>query len=652
MRSDLFQHELGKTSAVFGRKNDVQVVFKGDGAATNGSTIYLPALDATATVDDDQAAIMRGYVDHEAGHVRHSDFDALKTLGEECQRTGNTLLRAVHNALEDVWLERRVIDEYRGAERNLRATATAVNKEFINAVPAGDPRLRDDNFVAAVAITWEGRKGYGGETCQQCLDLLDDDLRNALPTWVKGLDACNNSQDVIDLARIVENSIRTGDYKPEQPQEQEDEQDGQRGDTEAEGQESTAEQGDDPSDAGDDGAGDSTQGDGSDVGDGDGTGGSPQGQSASDDGCDKDGRGKGVGATPANAEVYDNFDVGNAMRSQLSQAGLMGHGLGTYRVMSTEHDKWHHRSDTARKYVNGNYGHRILSKGETAEYDRVVEAMAGDVNVMRRKLERALVAKQTRDWDNGREFGRLDTRRLTAAVAGRSNVFKLRSDRNEIDTAVTMLVDLSGSMRGFEARVALQCVCAIAEAIDRTGIKYELLGFNNRSEFVSQVTSTMAYPDGDEKYWGRIEPLDMYVFKAFDERLYEAKGAISQLPTCVGGHNTDGDGVSYAYDRLRKRPESRKVMLVFSDGLPTGHTGEEFQMQRLRDVTNMIDRDGVDLIGIGIGTTAVERFYPKYAVVNNVSELSGSVMDQLSRVLLGERFQIDNSKLMTVSYAI
>lgn len=650
MRSDLFQHELGKTSAVFGRKNDVQVVFKGDGAATNGSTIYLPALDNNAQVDDEQAAIMRGYVDHEAGHVRHSDFDALAVLAKDCEATGNKLLRAVHNALEDIWLERRVIGEYRGAEANLRATATAVNREFIKAVPAGDPRLHDDNFVAAVAITWEGRKGYGGETCQQCIDLLNDDLRNVLPTWVAGLDACNNSQDVIDLARIVEKSIRTGDYKPETEQ-QETGDEGQRGDDGDEGQ-SRANADDDNADAGNDDTGNSQANDAPDVDAGDGTGNAPANQPASSDSGDQDGPAKGVGAGEANGDVYDSFDVGDAMRSQLGEAGLTGSGSGTYRVMSTEHDKWHHRTDARNKYANGNYGRHYLSKGNAEDYDSSVAGMAGDVNVMRRKLERALIAKQTRDWDNGREFGRLDTRRLTAAVAGRSNVFKLRSDRNEIDTALTMLIDLSGSMRGYEAEVAKLCAIAICESVDRTGIKYELLGFNNRSEFVSQVTHEMAYPNDDSQYWGRVEPLDMYVFKQFDERLYEAKGAISAMPRCVGGHNTDGDALGYAYERLRGRPESRKVMLVFSDGQPVGHTGDAYQHQRLRNITNMIERDGVELIGIGIGTNAVERYYRKYAVVNRIEELSGTVMDQLSRVLLGERFQIDNSKLMTVSYGV
>ena len=85
MKGNLFQHEMSKTSAVFGRKNNVRVVFKGNDAKTDGETIYLPSLDANTDVDENTQAIMRGYTDHEAGHVRHSDFEAL-AVGKSARR--------------------------------------------------------------------------------------------------------------------------------------------------------------------------------------------------------------------------------------------------------------------------------------------------------------------------------------------------------------------------------------------------------------------------------------------------------------------------------------------------------------------------------------------------------------------------------------
>lgn len=654
MKSDLFQHELAKTSGVFGRKNDVRVVFQGEGAATDGSTIILPTIDMNADVKDEQAAVMRGYVDHEAGHVRHSDFGALHAFAAECKASGNKLARALHNALEDIWLERRVRDEYPGSERNLKATATAVNKQFLSEVKPGDPRLADDKFMAAVAITWEGRKGYGGETCQQCIDMLPEDLRRVLPTWVKGLDACKSSGDVIALAKTVEKSIRDGDYKADPDDDNvmtnpnpygDDEDDGEdQGEGTGRGRE--ADGGD-----GDEGAGSQPD----TTGDGDeGNSGSHGGDRPADSGDEthrghgdtdtNGGRGDPTAEKHPDEDVYDGFDLNEVVKRELADAGLSGaSGRTTYAPLTTEQDVWHHRTFSTRRS-------RVLRRGVAADYDATCENMRGSMNVMRRKLERALVAKQQRDWDVGREFGRLDTRRLTSAFAGRSNVFKMREDRNEIDTAVMFLVDMSGSMAGYEIEVAKQCVIAMVEAIDRTGIKYEVLGFNNQTSLDASRLGVEDHRQLRDMIYGgayaRIEPLDMWIFKQFDERLFEAKGAIAQMSQCAGGNNSDGEAVAYAYARLRKMPQSRKVMMVLSDGYPACQGGDERLNHHLRRVVKDMDADGIECIGIGINSNAVQQFYPRWVVVTNVSDLAGAAMDQISRVLLGERFQIDNSKLL------
>ena len=147
---------------------------------------------------DEQADIIRGFVDHEAGHVRHTDFSALGLLDQ-----GNKLQKSCANALEDIWLERRVIDEYPGAAKNIKATATAVNKMFLENVDPTDARLEKDTFIGPVAITWAGRKDYGGDTIPKCMEYVDDELAKAVDGWVKALDACDNSRDVVALAKAV-----------------------------------------------------------------------------------------------------------------------------------------------------------------------------------------------------------------------------------------------------------------------------------------------------------------------------------------------------------------------------------------------------------------------------------------------------------------
>lgn len=629
MKSAIFQNELTKTSAVFGRKSSVNVVFKGDQAMTDGSNIVLPSLDMNADMTDEQMDIMRGYVDHEAGHVRHTDFDALRKFGEECAATNNKLLKSVQNALEDIWLERRVRDDYAGAEHNLRATASAVNERFIRDFGDDEEKCKNDAFVGPVALTWEGRKDYGGDSCQRCLDLVSDDLRRVLPDWIKAVDHCTSTSDVIALSKVIEKHLRDGDYKDE-----DDETQG-HGRGGADGDGAAADDGR-SDDIGDDGEGHGdTEGDGrgrdeADTDERDGT--SPAGGreygGASDD--EKE-------ITPE-IEPYEDFDFSSAVSEMAREGALATKDGFEYTVFDPTQDRLHHKSLRNGKRSG------MLRTGSPENYDYLLNTCAGTANTMRNKLMRALMAKQQRDWDYGREEGRLDTRRLTSAFAGRTNVFKRRADMPELDTALTVLVDLSGSMYGHAARLANQCAISIAEAIDKAGVTYEILGFNNQTDVKYDSSRHSPYN------YTRHEPLDMWLFKAFDERLFHCKGSIGVLENAVGGNNSDGDAILFALNRLLDRPEKRKVMITLSDGCPAfrscdPHAGDQFT----RNAVDTAVKSGVDIMGVGILDHSVEQFYPKHVVIDNIDDLAGAAMDQIARALLGERFVVDNSKLMGVA---
>ncbi len=150
----------------------------------------------------------------------------------------------------------------------------------------------------------------------------------------------------------------------------------------------------------------------------------------------------------------------------------------------------------------------------------------------------------------------------------------------------------------------------------------------------------------EEREWGRLQPLNMAVFKQFNERLFEAKGSIASMVDLAIGDNTDGEAVQLAFDRLQDRPEKRKVMMVLSDGYPAAIGSMEKMNDHLRRVVSDIEASGTDIVGIGIQSEAVNRFYTNHVVVNRISDLEGEVMGQLSKILLGERVELDHSKLI------
>lgn len=650
MRGDLFTHEVQKTSSVFGRKQDVSVVFQGDGAATDGSTIYLPSIDHNAEVDDATAEVIRGYVDHESGHVKHTNFKALRSFFDECARENNTLLKSLANGLEDVWLEKRVMRDYPGSEKNLRATTSAVNREFLSNVKKSDKRLKDDRFLAPVAITWEGRKDYGGDTIGECLDVCSDNLRKKLPIWVKAVDSCRNSKDIVDLARTIERELREeadANEETDNPNggtkggDDSSSGDGSRTKTEAESDGSTDEGADRDGSQSDDTASDGEKDDGD----------KPKHKHGNEFGGGERGDAPDTEAKAEeleDVEVYEQFDVKDCVVKELRKTTtLLRGGSGSYRPLSTASDKWHHRLDDPSKYGSSQTLGRWLAKGTADEYDKQVAGMAGDVNVMRRKLERALLSRENRDWDYAKEQGRLDSRRFVGAYNSKPNVFKIRTERQDLDTAVTFLIDLSGSMASQRAYVAMQCTIAMIEAIDRTSIKYEVLGFNNRTRHKGGSRHSIKVESTGR--FSRYEPLDMYIFKAYEERLYEAKGAISAIADMAGGNNSDGEAILYARDRLKPRSERRKIMFVLSDGMPCASGDSHALDQHCRDAVNQLIAEDIECLGIGIQTEDVKRYYPKYTVVDSVETLAHAGMDNLARILLGERFVVDNSLLLNAT---
>jgi cobalamin biosynthesis protein CobT len=81
----------------------------------------------------------------------------------------------------------------------------------------------------------------------------------------------------------------------------------------------------------------------------------------------------------------------------------------------------------------------------------------------------------------------------------------------------------------------------------------------------------------------------------------------------------------------------KKIMIVMSDGKPVGDGNEN---QRLCDVTAFLEsQEDMNLIGLGICTNVVEKFYTNHVVVHSLDQLSTTAMDQISRILMGRRLR-------------
>jgi len=360
--------------------------------------------------------------------------------------------------------------------------------------------------------------------------------------------------------------------------------------------------------------------------------------------------------TPGKRKLDANeaMEVDPTFVLQKSWSDMLHTGDGsTYVPMTDAFDKVHTQYDEEDKYGSrgpNNLGQR-LKNGNVQHYENRRNGMTGKINTMRRKLERAIMAQMERDWTTGKTEGVLDSRRLVAAYNGSHNVWKDRDDGEEFSTAITILIDLSGSMAGSPSELAMNVAIALAECLEATPVAYEILGFNNRTSEYGVLAGEEGLSKRLHDGYSRYEPLDIYVFKDFDGRLHEYRSSMSCISTMVGGNNTDGESLLKAYGRLAKRTEERKIMLTLSDGYPAFWCdfGSRHMYQHLRDVIAFIIKKGVDLIGIGIDSDAVQQFYPKWQVINDLDDLPKATLDELAKMLIGSNFRIDNSDLIRVS---
>ena len=281
------------------------------------------------------------------------------------------------------------------------------------------------------------------------------------------------------------------------------------------------------------------------------------------------------------------------------------------------------------------------------DYQELANDIGPVVNVMRSKLRRGLLSKENRDWDFGRQQGRLDSKRLTAAYSGAESVYKVRKDREEFDTAVHFLVDLSGSMHSKgKILTATYTAIAMAECLEGTGIKYQISGFSNNlpNSGFNYFLADKAERSGKEYH--RFEPLQTYVFKGFNDSLAISKGSMAALKDAAGGNNSDAEALMWAHKVLAVQPQKRKILFVLSDGEPANKVincgyreGQEVLETALKDVVKGISKK-VECVGLGICTDTVQNFYDDYIVIDKVEDLAGAAFNKLSKILIDGKIKL------------
>ncbi len=269
--------------------------------------------------------------------------------------------------------------------------------------------------------------------------------------------------------------------------------------------------------------------------------------------------------------------------------------------------------------------------------DKQLDHLAHVVARLANRLQRRLMAQQNRTWDFDQEEGWLDTARLPRIVIDPMQplAFKQERDTEFRDTVVTLLLDNSGSMRGRPITVAAITADILARTLERCGVKVEILGFTTRA-WKGGMSRENWLQAGKPAMPGRLNDLRHIIYKSADAPWRRARRNLGlMMREGLLKENIDGEALDWAHQRLLGRAESRRILMVISDGAPVDDSTlsvnpGNYLERHLRDVIEEIEtRSPVELIAIGIGHD-VTRYYRRAVTIVDAEELGGAITDQLA----------------------
>ena len=273
------------------------------------------------------------------------------------------------------------------------------------------------------------------------------------------------------------------------------------------------------------------------------------------------------------------------------------------------------------------------------QLDQQLQHLQGVVSKLANRLQRRLMAQQTRAWEFDLEEGMLDAGRLARVIVNPMLALSYKRERETDfrDTVVTLLIDNSGSMRGRPITVAAMCGDILARTLERCAVKVEVLGFTTRAWKGGQARERWVQ-DGKPRNPGRLNDLRHIIYKSADAPWRRARKNLGlMLREGLLKENIDGEALLWAYRRLVNRPEHRRILMVISDGAPVDDStlsvnAGNYLEKHLRTVIHEIEsRDRVELIAIGIGHD-VTRYYRRAVTIVDAEELGGTVMKKLAEL--------------------
>ena len=273
------------------------------------------------------------------------------------------------------------------------------------------------------------------------------------------------------------------------------------------------------------------------------------------------------------------------------------------------------------------------------QLDNLIKPHLTTIGKLANRLQRLLLSKQNTSWNFNLDEGVLDTARLSRVVTepGAPLSFKEETDKEFKNTVVSLLIDSSGSMRGRSISLAAICADIIGSTLERCSIKTEVLGFTTKN-WKGGESKKLWLTNGSPGSPGRLNDIRHIIFKNADNSWRRARKYFGvMLREGLLKENIDGEALSWSFQRLSKRPEERKILIVVSDGAPVDDSTLStnhplFLDDHLRTIIGSIEESNqIELLAIGIGHD-VSKYYKRAITIHRAEELGEVLLEELTEL--------------------
>ena len=635
---------LAKT---FTNSSGVNLICKGSGFMTDGKTIIIPEIPDKLNKELRDPALSG--ILHESQHIVHSEFK------KRNPKKHKTLLaaRGLWNNLEDIRIYELGKKTYRGYQSLQETGLNYIRDHILIPNMSGGPVDSIDNFTLLGACIHyrlsSVSDSFFPKEIRELADLVEDDVRNTvwLPTEKGQHQSEELTLEIIKKLKLKAEEEEEKEKEEEEEKEKEEEEDGNGGGGSGQGDDLKDDWEDDCEDA---------EWEKENNKDPDST---SHGEGQIDVSSNKKRKKQPItgdihsGARHIVQELEENEEeIEEENSDDLEDKGIMklledaiskvveAHNTDNDRHMPHPEIIPYDVEETIQEYAPARCNDKKRMKSELAA---ITESIDKQTKILKAKMLPLLLAEKKSSFLVDQDEGEIDGSRIYKIPDGGTSVYRKKVPGRKVDTAISILCDISGSMCGSPIDMLKQTLVVISDALMALKIPFEILAFTTQSkpydghgnirnqkafDVIKKIENERWNGSHNTSIYNRFYPTRHVIIKSFNENYLNMREFIPAMD--AEESNIDGEALEWSLKRLSLQRQQRKIQIILSDGRPACSYADDTLLEKdLREKAYKAEKAGIEVIGIGILTDYPKKFYPTAVHIEKIEEMSSKIYEAL-----------------------